>query len=163
VWLWWPTFRRWAFGFRIRWARPFFVVNYDLHRVIGICSLPLVLVLSLTGAILVFYDVGGRMLYALFLTTPEAAAPALPPDLPEADGAALPLTLNDAATLAMRLAPQSVASSSIANCRRAAQGVAANAGRHATERRLMARADRSRDRHCGARHASTKYVVGRAR
>ncbi len=111
VWLWWPTFRRLAFGFRIRWARPFFVVNYDLHRVIGICSLPLVLVLSLTGAMLVFYEVGGRMVYGLFLTTPEAAVPTPLIDLPRSDGVALPLTLSEAASLAVRLAPDAVASS----------------------------------------------------
>lgn len=111
VWLWWPTFRRLTFGFRIRWARPFFVVNYDLHRVMGICSLPLVLVLSLTGAILVFYEVGGRMVHGLFLTTPEAAAPTALIDLPRSDGVALPLTLNETASLAMRLAPEAVASS----------------------------------------------------
>jgi uncharacterized iron-regulated membrane protein len=111
AWLWWPTLRRLAFGFRIRWARPLFVVNYDLHRVIGIWSLPLVLVLSLTGAILVFYEVGGRFVYALFFTTPEAAAPAA---VPEASGpltAARPATLNQAAALAVRLAPDAVASS----------------------------------------------------
>jgi uncharacterized iron-regulated membrane protein len=111
AWLWWPTLRKFAFGFRIRWTRPWFVVNYDLHRVIGIWSLPLVLLLSLTGAILVFYEVGGRFVHALFFTTPEAAAPAALPAGAAPAHAARPTTLNDAAALAMRLAPEAVASS----------------------------------------------------
>lgn len=111
VWLWWPSIRRFASGFRVRWTRPFLVLNYDVHRVIGICSLPLVLLLSLTGAILVFYEAGGRMVYALFLTTPEAEAPTPLTDLPTSRGAELPLTLADAAALAVRLSPDAVASS----------------------------------------------------
>lgn len=111
VWLWWPTLRRLAFGFTIRWARPFFVVNYDLHRVVGIYSLPLVLIVSLTGAFLVFYEAGGRIVYGLFLTTPDAAAPTPLLDVPRSRGATLPLTLNDTASLAMRLAPGAAASS----------------------------------------------------
>lgn len=111
AWLWWPTLRRWAFGFRIRWARPFFVVNYDLHRVIGIWSLPLVLVLALTGAILVFYEVGGRLVYALFFTTQEAAAPRPPLGALKSFPVSVPATLNDAAALAVRIAPEAAASS----------------------------------------------------
>ena len=112
VWLWWPAFRRLAFGFRIRWTRPFFVVNYDLHRVVGIVSLPLVLLVSLTGAMLVFYEVGGRLVHALFFTTPEAvvAAQRAPVSRPLVD-LRLPLSLDAAAALATTLAPGARASS----------------------------------------------------
>ena len=111
VWLWWPTIRRFAFGFRIRWTRPFFVVNYDLHRVIGILSLPLVFVVSLTGAILIFYDVGGRLVHALFLTTPAGEEPPRVSDVADEEPSRSPLTLDQAATVAVRLAPGARASS----------------------------------------------------
>lgn len=110
VWLWWPTLRRFAFGFRIRWRRPFFVVNYDLHRVIGIVSLPLVFVVSLTGAMLVFYEVGSRFVHALFLTTP-AAEVVPPPAVPGAATGQRALTLNEVAAVAARQAKGSTPSS----------------------------------------------------
>lgn len=114
IWIWWPTLRRLNFGFTIRWRRPWFVLNYDLHRVVGIVSLPLVLVVSLTGTLLVFYDVGSRVVHALFLTTPAAAAPQGVPhfalDRLDRDMSA-PLSLDDAAALATSLATGSKASS----------------------------------------------------
>lgn len=112
IWLWWPTFKRFAFGFRIRWRRPAFVVNYDLHRVVGIISLPLVFLVALTGTFLVFYGVGSRVVHGLFLTTPEAAAAAQTvPSTTAARGLALPLSLDAAATVAAALLPGSRASS----------------------------------------------------
>lgn len=113
AWLWWPTIRRFAFGFRIRWRRPFFVVNYDLHRVIGILSLPLVFIVSLTGSMLIFYDVGTRIVHALFLSTPAAAVAAQRvPGPVKLDGEfPLPLNLDDAAVMAARIAPGALASS----------------------------------------------------
>lgn len=112
IWLWWPTFKRFAFGFRIRWRRPAFVVNYDVHRVVGIISLPLVFLVALTGTFLVFYGVGSRVVHGLFLTTPEAAAAAQTvPSTTAARGLALPLSLDAAATVAAALLPGSRASS----------------------------------------------------
>lgn len=112
VWLWWPTLRRLTFGFKIRWQRPFFVVNYDVHRVIGIVSLPVVFLVSLTGTMLIFYDVGSRLVHAIFLTTPAAAPATVPTIAAERRGAAArPLTLDQSAALAGRLAPDATASS----------------------------------------------------
>ena len=112
AWLWWPTIRRFAFGFTIRWRRPFFVVNYDVHRVIGILSLPVVFIVSLTGSILIFYDIGSRFVHALFLTTPAAALPLSIPQGVSMDRLrSRPLTLDGAAALAARLAPGARASS----------------------------------------------------
>ena len=111
AWLWWPSIRRFAFGFRVRWTRPFFVLNYDLHRVLGILSLPLVFVLSLTGAMLVFYDVGSRLVHAVFLTTPAIEEPLRLTDVADEEPAASPVTLDQAAAVAVRLAPAARASS----------------------------------------------------
>lgn len=112
LWLWWPTLKRFAFGFQIRWRRPAFVLNYDLHRVFGILSLPLVFVIALTGAFLVFYGVGSRIVHGLFLTTPEAAAAMqVVPSTAATRGLALPLSLDDAASRAAALLPGSRASS----------------------------------------------------
>jgi uncharacterized iron-regulated membrane protein len=112
IWLWWPTFKRFASGFRIRWRRPAFVLNYDLHRVVGIISLPLVFLVALTGTFLVFYGVGSRVVHGLFLTTPEAAAALQAvPSTTATRGLALPLSLDDAATVAAALLPGSRASS----------------------------------------------------
>ena len=113
VWLWWPTFKRVAFGFRIRWRRPAFVLNYDLHRVVGIVSLPLVFVVALTGMFLVFYGVGSRVVHGLFLTTPEAAAAmqTVAPSATSRRAFTLPLSLDDAAQVAAALLPGSRPSS----------------------------------------------------
>jgi uncharacterized iron-regulated membrane protein len=113
IWLWWPTFRRFAFGFRIRWRRPAFVLNYDVHRVVGIVSLPLVFVVALTGMFLVFYGVGSRVVHALFLTTPEAAAETttMPHLAKPARAFPLPLSLDDTANIAATLLPGSRPSS----------------------------------------------------
>ena len=113
VWLWWPPFKRFAFGFRVRWRRPAFVLNYDLHRVAGIVSLPLIFAVALTGACLVFYGVGSRVVHGLFLTTPAAAAAqqTVPATTLPTDRLALPLSLDGAARLAAGLLPGSRASS----------------------------------------------------
>lgn len=112
VWLWWQTLRRFAFGFRIRWRRPPFVLNYDLHRVVGIVSLPLVFVVALTGTFLVFYGLGSRVVHGLFLTTPEAAGgEQRVPEVTTSRAFHLPLSLDNAATVAASLLPGSRPSS----------------------------------------------------
>ena len=113
LWLWWPTLARFAFGFRIRWRRSGFVINYDLHRVVGVVSLPLVFVVALTGTFLVFYGVGSRIVHAMFLTTPELAAEqqTLPDPIGSSPDLGLPLSLDDAARIAVGLLPGSQASS----------------------------------------------------
>lgn len=52
--LWWPGLRRLRRGFEVRASRGPFILNYDLHRVLGIALLiPLGLV-AVTGIVLVF-------------------------------------------------------------------------------------------------------------
>lgn len=102
LYLWWPGLRRWASTLRLRLCRGAYFVHYDVHNLLGVVTLPLVAVLALTGALLIFYDVGERLTYALLpgsresspreleyrlppLTTP---APALPADALLARGAA---------------------------------------------------------------------------
>lgn len=52
--LWWPGLKRLRHGFEVRASRGALILNYDLHRVLGIALLiPLTLV-ALTGIVLVF-------------------------------------------------------------------------------------------------------------
>jgi uncharacterized iron-regulated membrane protein len=110
VWLWWPTLRRLPFDFTVRWRRPLSIVNYDLHRVIGIVSLPLVFIIALTGAMLVFYEVGSQFVHALFLTTPARetlrASAGVTVGQPQQS-----VTLNHAAAVAARQAAGAIRSS----------------------------------------------------
>jgi len=50
--LWWPGLRRFWRGFQIRLRRDFYILNFDLHQVLGILSLPLLLALTITGVLL---------------------------------------------------------------------------------------------------------------
>ena len=50
--LWWPFTRRLPRGFTIRRGRPWRVVGYDLHKVVGIVSLAFNVPVALTGALL---------------------------------------------------------------------------------------------------------------
>lgn len=52
--LWWPGMRRLRRGFEVRAARGAVILNYDLHRVIGIIFMIPLLLVALTGVVLVF-------------------------------------------------------------------------------------------------------------
>lgn len=52
--IWWPPRRRFASGFRVRRGRRGYARNLDLHRVVGIASLPLLFVWGFTAASFVF-------------------------------------------------------------------------------------------------------------
>lgn len=52
LYLWWPLMKRPRWGFTIRWARPWPVVGYDLHKALGAASLVFHLPLAATGALL---------------------------------------------------------------------------------------------------------------
>ncbi|QUQ71668.1 PepSY-associated TM helix domain-containing protein [Kutzneria sp. CA-103260] len=47
---WWPGFRRFSHGFRVRLHRGRFARDYDLHNVIGLVAVPFVLMWGVTGA-----------------------------------------------------------------------------------------------------------------
>jgi uncharacterized iron-regulated membrane protein len=52
LYLWWPLMKRPRWGFTIRWARPWPVVAYDLHKALGAGSLVVHLPIAATGALL---------------------------------------------------------------------------------------------------------------
>ncbi|MFB7723022.1 PepSY-associated TM helix domain-containing protein [Nocardia sp. NPDC056100] len=50
--IWWPSLRRMSHGFRVRWRKGGFARDRDLHNVIGIISVPFLLLWGITGATL---------------------------------------------------------------------------------------------------------------
>lgn len=50
--LWWPGLRRLASGFRMRLRRGAYLMNLDLHQLLGILALPLLVVMTLTGVLM---------------------------------------------------------------------------------------------------------------
>ncbi|MEU6563622.1 PepSY-associated TM helix domain-containing protein [Nocardia nova] len=48
--IWWPTLKRWRHGFRVRMSKGRFARDRDLHNVIGIVSVPFLLMWGITGA-----------------------------------------------------------------------------------------------------------------
>lgn len=50
VWLWWPSFKRFAHGVRVRWSKGRYARDFDLHQVLGMVSLPFLLMWAVTGA-----------------------------------------------------------------------------------------------------------------
>lgn len=52
----WPGWKRLAPGIKIRWTAPSRLVNYDIHKVIGILSVLFLALLAFTGAALTFYE-----------------------------------------------------------------------------------------------------------
>ncbi|MEI4832257.1 PepSY-associated TM helix domain-containing protein [Bacillus sp. FJAT-53711] len=54
LYLWWPGIKKWARGFIIRRSKNTYVKQYDIHKVIGIIAMPLLLVVSLTGALFTY-------------------------------------------------------------------------------------------------------------
>jgi uncharacterized iron-regulated membrane protein len=49
--LWWPGIARLATGFRVRLRRDTYILNFDLHQVMGILAMPLLLVMGLSAAL----------------------------------------------------------------------------------------------------------------
>ncbi len=52
--LWWPGRRNLARGWKIRWRSSRYRINYDLHRIIGVCALLFLSLTAFTGAAMVF-------------------------------------------------------------------------------------------------------------
>jgi uncharacterized iron-regulated membrane protein len=50
IYLWWPGIRRIAVGFRVRMSKANYVRYRELHQVVGIVSIPFLLIWGLTGA-----------------------------------------------------------------------------------------------------------------
>lgn len=51
----WPGWRRLVAGFKIRWHSPSRLVNYDLHKVVGILAIVFLSLLAFTGTVMSFY------------------------------------------------------------------------------------------------------------
>ena len=47
--IWWPTIKKFASGFRVRWRKGRYARDFDLHQVIGIVAVPFLLMWGLTG------------------------------------------------------------------------------------------------------------------
>ncbi len=52
----WPGWKRIAPGFKVRWKAPSRLVNYDVHKVVGILSLIFLAILAFTGSAMTFYE-----------------------------------------------------------------------------------------------------------
>ncbi len=77
--LWWPRngFKSWrhvAQGFKVRFKGSVVVINYDLHKFLGMASLPLLIVIAFTGIEMVWHEpIEG--LVASVLTVVEEPSP----------------------------------------------------------------------------------------
>lgn len=65
LWLWWPGLKKFAAGFRLRWSKPGFIRNYDLHSWFGLIGLPIFLVLAITGTMFEFKWMRSAVHYGL--------------------------------------------------------------------------------------------------
>jgi uncharacterized iron-regulated membrane protein len=87
IWLWWPSLRRFADGWRVRTRKGRYARDYDLHQVFGIVAVPFLLMWGLTGASFEFHWVntawyavtGGEQVPDTDFTS--AKAPAHTPDI----------------------------------------------------------------------------------
>ena len=86
--VWWPGFKKFSHGFRVRLGRGRFARDYDLHNVIGIVAVPFILMWGVTGAAFYLPPVKSAWLAVTGGTTPAedkytfAANPA-PPGTPD--------------------------------------------------------------------------------
>jgi uncharacterized iron-regulated membrane protein len=72
IYLWWPGMKKWLPGWSLRWRRGWYIRNYDVHKLLGVISLPILLVIVLTGISLCFYDQVRPFWYAItFTAQPE--------------------------------------------------------------------------------------------
>jgi uncharacterized iron-regulated membrane protein len=73
--LWWPGRRNLARGWTIKWNGSLYRVNYDLHRIVGICALLFLSITAFTGAAMVFRPSFERTLNRFASTAPLTAKP----------------------------------------------------------------------------------------
>jgi uncharacterized iron-regulated membrane protein len=71
IWLWWPSFKRWTEGFRVRFGKGRYARDYDLHQVVGMVAIPFLLMWGLTGAALEFQWVRTAWYAATFSPNPD--------------------------------------------------------------------------------------------
>ncbi|HEX8491953.1 MAG TPA: PepSY-associated TM helix domain-containing protein [Pyrinomonadaceae bacterium] len=73
--LWWPGRRNLARGWTIRWKNSRYRVNYDLHRIVGICAMLFLSFSAVTGAAMVFRPSLERALNRLASAPPPKPKP----------------------------------------------------------------------------------------
>ena len=81
LWLWWPaTVRQIRSRITVKWGAGAKRVTHDLHNTFGIYTLPLLLMVTLTGAMFAFFEPVQKAVYALTHTAkPAKPAPIIPP------------------------------------------------------------------------------------
>jgi len=81
IWLWWPaTVRQIRSRITVKWGAGAKRVTHDLHNTFGIYTLPLLLTMTLTGAMFGFFEPVQKAVYALTHTAkPAKPAPIIPP------------------------------------------------------------------------------------
>ncbi|QBD75536.1 hypothetical protein EPA93_05765 [Ktedonosporobacter rubrisoli] len=77
IYIWWPSFKKWILGFTIRWKRrSWYIRHYDLHKVVGVWTLPFLLMFSITALNFAFPKQIATIWYAITFSQP-LAEPAL--------------------------------------------------------------------------------------
>jgi len=71
IYLWWPGLRKFWSGFRIRLSRGTYILNFDLHQVLGILSLPLLAFGAATGVLMTYAGAVDRIERVAFGPRPE--------------------------------------------------------------------------------------------
>ena len=84
--LWWSGWRRVLRSLKIRWCQSWSHKCYDLHKAVGVMSLPFLLLSALTGVALVFHDAFMRALFQMTKTSQP-----VPPERVTVVGSALTL------------------------------------------------------------------------
>jgi len=71
----WPGWKRLTPGFKVRRKAPSRLVNYDIHKVVGILSLVFLAILALTGVAMTFYERVDPVVNWITRTPPPPAPP----------------------------------------------------------------------------------------
>jgi uncharacterized iron-regulated membrane protein len=73
--LWWPGRKNLSCGLTIKWGGSRYKINYDLHRVLGVCAMVFLSVTAFTGAAMTFRPSFENPLNRLSLDSPLPAKP----------------------------------------------------------------------------------------
>jgi uncharacterized iron-regulated membrane protein len=87
--VWWPARGKLRMVLTVAWWRNWQRVTFDLHRAGGFWTLVFVLVTSVTGAALVFYEAAGVVVN--WITASQLEQPVPPPSVPLSGAAPVPL------------------------------------------------------------------------
>lgn len=79
IYLWQPRWKSMRLAFTVRRKRGFFLLNYDLHKVIGVFTAPLLAFIVACGVLLVFGGFANSAIHFLFFEAAASHEPA--PDL----------------------------------------------------------------------------------